>query len=255
MTSNTSKISDRLPGDKKPEEIALEKSGNVYALQKHRYILWFLTAEKIDGGTNLNGLLCTEVALRENTQRETALREKIRGLLTRTTTDDSATLVQELQEEISKLNKEYWKLERRWWQIRASFKDTSLTRGIELWRSHPKWYMHRVLREDCVGRGGCCGRGCGCCSNRQNIPERKFAAGHCTVECACCEQARGFELDSDQKAQIQEAFKLDRAGPGAWYYNRIKLAALLGLMVGNCDNPFDLLDEPPPTYLPPSVPS
>lgn len=248
-------MSVRLPGDQRSAEIDLEKSGNVYALQKHRWTVWFEKGASIKGGTDLNALLVTEVALRENTQREMALREKIRGLLKGAIPDNNAPLVQDLQEDISKLAKEYWNLERRWWKIRSSFKDGPLTRAIELWRSHPKWYMHRVLREDCAGRGGCCGRGCGCCSNRQNIPERKFAVGHCTVECSCCERPRGFELDPEQKSQIQEAFKLDRASPGVWYYSRIRFAALLGLMVGNSDNPFDLIDEPPPRYVPPSMTS
>ncbi|KAJ5601146.1 hypothetical protein N7510_010680 [Penicillium lagena] len=192
----------------------------------------------------MEALLGIEVALRENTQHEVALLEKIKQIA-----DHSAPLVQELQDEVSKFAKEYWFLERQWWETKASFKDSTLTRGMDLWRSHPKWYMHRVLREDCVGRGGCCGRNCGCCSNRQNIL-RKFAIGHCTVECSCCERARGFELDPKQKAQIQETFKLELAGPHPWYYYRILLASFLGLMAGNDGNPFDLIDDPPPRYVP-----
>lgn len=161
-------------------EIGLEKSRNIYALQKYRYFQWW----KYSSDVNFPRLLEIEVVLRENTQRDMALREKLNRLVKENIKEDSRnlTLIQGLQEEISKLAKQYWFLERFWWEIRSAYKDSPTTRGFDLWRSHPKRYMHQVLSEGCAGRGGCCGRGCGCCSNRQTMTDRKFAAGHCTVD-------------------------------------------------------------------------
>ncbi|CAG8892899.1 unnamed protein product [Penicillium egyptiacum] len=233
-------------GDKTDEEIDLERSGDICLLQRYRYATFADEENPRQCPTDLKGLLQTEIALRENTQREIALKGKIEELAKE---GINVTVVQDLQEDLSTLSKEYWTLERRWWKIRFSFEDSPLTRGIDYWRPQPKWYMHRVLWEDCVGRGGCCGRDCGCCSHRQS--ERKFAVGHCTVECSCCEKARGFALDLEQKSQIQDSFKLDYDGPRAWYYNRIKTAALLGLTAGSYENPLDLIVDLPPRYTPP----
>lgn len=234
-------------GDKSDEELDLESSGDICLLQRYRYATFTDEDNPPMCPINLRGLLQTEVALRENTQREMALKEKI-GHLSKE--DTYVTVLQDLQEELSTLSTEYWTLERRWWEIRSSYDDGPLTRGIDFWRSQPKWYMHQVLVEDCMGRGGCCGRDCGCCSHRQS--ERKFAVGHCTVECSCCERARGFALDPEQKSQIRESFKLDYKSIRAWYYNRIKTASLLGLMAGSYENPLDLIVDLPPRYATPS---
>ncbi|CAP98747.1 Pc22g14590 [Penicillium rubens Wisconsin 54-1255] len=234
-------------GDESDEGLELESSGDICLLQRYRYSTFANRDTPPPYPTDLKGLLQTEVALRENTQREIALKEKIEELAKE---DTYATVVQDLQEELSTLSKEYWTLERRWWEIRSSYCDGPLARGIEFWRSQPKWYMHRVLVEDCVGRGGCCGRDCGCCSHRQS--ERKFAVGHCTVECSCCERARGFALDPEQKSQLRETFKLDCNRPRAWYYDRMRTASLLGLMAGNYENPLNLIVDVPPRYTAPS---
>lgn len=55
-------------------------------------------------------------------------------------------------------------------------------------------------KKACAARGGCCGRGCGCCSKpltEYTMPGSLFGKksriyGHCTVECPCCIRARGF---------------------------------------------------------------
>lgn len=239
VRSEISRMEVELSGDKRAEEVALELSGNIHALQTYRYSQWKSNAPKIRGGTDLNGLMRTESALRENAQREDKtkilLREEPRN--------------QALEQEISKLAKEYWILEREWWKIRASYREGPLTRAIDLWRSNPKWFMHSTLCEDCAGRGGCCGRECGCCLNRLNKAQRKRAVGHCTVECPCCEASRGFELSPGEKAQIREDFSFELSSPRRWYYQRIMRVSLMGLTTGDSDNPFDLIEDEPPPYV------
>ena len=192
---------------------------------------------------DMMGLLRTEVALREHTQREMALRENLEGLLKVPTTRNLATRiqVQYLQVEISDLSRKYWRLEREWWKIRTSFMDGPLTRGIDYWRSQPKWYMHSVLCDDCAGRGGCCARDCGCCYRRGG---RRFSVGHCTVRCSCCKNERGFKLDKKEKSQIQEDFET-----GGCNYIRIRNAALLGLKNGGWKNPSNYIRDLPPKYM------
>lgn len=153
-----------------------------------------------------------------------------------------------IEEEMVSLDQESWFAERSWWSKRASFYEGPLSRGIELWRSHPSWYMHPILRQDCAERGGCCGRACNCCFRRQGLlPHRKFeGGGHCTVYCDCCEKARGFKFTSDDIADIESLFDLSRSG----YFIRICLA-LLGLIQDNLDdNPFDLIENMSPQYTP-----
>ncbi|CAG8014144.1 unnamed protein product [Penicillium salamii] len=117
-----------------------------------------------------------------------------------------------------------------------------LTRGLNLWRSHPRWFMHRVLADDCAGRGGCYGRDCGCCLGREVSPARKLGAGHCTIECGCCMKARGFTLTPEQKKGMTRVFRISRDYQDP-YYHRIVMASIWGLWKGSQDSPFDLIDE------------
>ncbi|KAJ5826102.1 hypothetical protein N7474_003240 [Penicillium riverlandense] len=120
-------------------ETDLEKSGNIYALQKYRYEQWWEYPTKID----FSALLETEVVLREIAQREMAVRDKLNRIIGENIEkgkgNRNVTLVQGLQGKLSKLAKQYWLLERLWWEIRSAYKDCPMTRGFDLWRSHPKW--------------------------------------------------------------------------------------------------------------------
>ncbi|KAJ6186025.1 hypothetical protein N7519_007326 [Penicillium mononematosum] len=97
-------------GDETDEELELEISGDICLLQRYRYSTFTDEDNPPLCPTDLRGLLQTEVALRENTQREIALKEKIEELAKE---DSYVTVVQDLQEELSTLSTEYWTLERR----------------------------------------------------------------------------------------------------------------------------------------------
>jgi len=116
-----------------------------------------------------------------------------------------------------------------------------MVRGFNVWRSHPKWYMHCSLRLDCKARGGCCGRDCGCCSDHINKPG---SPGHCTVDCYCCEQARGFYLDGPDRWELQTSFDFGSDDPNrSSYVFRIAQVSFLGLLTGSDRDPFELIDE------------
>jgi hypothetical protein len=136
-------------------EMDLEDSGQIYSLQSYR---WDQRVEAND--PDMDRLLCIELSLRQNTQREIALREERQRLLDN---NKQGSLFQRarlrlLNDKIRKSLKAHWSLERLWWQKRSSFEDGPLTRAIDYWRSQPQWYMHKVLVEDCAGMGGCCAR-------------------------------------------------------------------------------------------------
>lgn len=115
-------------------------------------------------------------------------------------------------------------------------------RAFELWRSHPRWYMHRVLVEDCAGRRGCCGCDCGCCLNRDISLKRQLGRRHCTFEYGCCCKARGFKLTPEEVKNLHKQARLDGNMPR---YYLMSQASIWGILDGNHDNPFDLIDGPP----------
>ncbi|OQD70967.1 hypothetical protein PENPOL_c001G05469 [Penicillium polonicum] len=289
------------------KEHKLKQGEDINALQRCRYER-YVYEQDLDGKEDrLADFLDVETGLREIAQREICLREQYEQDPTN------------LEEEFKTTGKEYKRLEHEWCMMRDFF-DGPLGRAFQFWRSNPRWYMHRVLREDCAGRGGCCGRDCGCCLNRKLDETRKRAAGHCTVECGCCAKARGFELSEDDKKYFSIRYAVSEDGKkgldlkdlhlknlemqnlhlrqklteetmkgdlmryefsdGAVeefqryinedgitddeaeftddecpedeeedpYYRRISQASIWGLVDGNFENPFDLIDKEPTCY-------
>ncbi|KAJ5837007.1 hypothetical protein N7447_003033 [Penicillium robsamsonii] len=171
------------------KENELKLNGDTNALQRCRYERYVYEQELDVKEDRLAAFLDTETRLREIAQRELCLKEQL---------EQDPTVKQELID----AQREYGRIEHEWLVIRNSFSSTSLQRAFELWRGTPRWYMHRVLREDCAERGGCCGRGCECCLSRKLDLTRKRAAGHCTVECGCCQKARGYDLSEEEKTNF-----------------------------------------------------
>ncbi|CAG7975487.1 unnamed protein product [Penicillium nalgiovense] len=184
------KIDLTLPGEKTEDETKVEQSGDIDALQRYRWNVvhqmeYYYTGRALE-------LLPVEQDLRSTVQEEQILTEKPE--ITR-----SWPLYNNTQAKLQAFDKRYWLLERQWWKVRNSFVEGPLIRAFDLWRSHPLWYMHRVLVEDCERRGGCCSRSCGCCVSRKISKTRQLGAGHCMVACGCCHRARGFELTRKEK--------------------------------------------------------
>lgn len=255
----------RLSGDQDKKEVDLESSGNISALQRYRWVKW---CNSLNSQPDPRGkLLGLETRLRKNTQLEIALREVLQSL-SRLAIQDQAesfrfskkhptwwafwrviegtssahTNTQEIEEKIHTCAQEYWILERQWWEARAGVKDGPLTRAMDLWRSQPRWHMHRVLVEDCIGMGGCCARRCGCCDKRQEmLIDRRFAAGHCTLECSCCKKSRGYKLTWKQKFKTKNLRSPEKLQAR---YKRVMRASLVGLVAGSNEDPVDLIQPP-----------
>ncbi|PLB50386.1 hypothetical protein P170DRAFT_143038 [Aspergillus steynii IBT 23096] len=86
--------------------------------------------------------------------------------------------------------------------------DENFRRSVETTRrNNPDWSLSEWLRSYCAGKGGCCGRTCGCCEGpRHGIETKGF--GHCTSACVCCEQARGFHIDTSKGDAHLPQFKI-----------------------------------------------
>lgn len=232
-----------MPGDTTVKEALLERYGSIDRLQRYRLYRWM----KNGGSLNTDPvmmLLGVEGEIRQIVQKELSLKDKVKRI-----PEKDILGAESLYQELDGLSKEYWWLERKWWWCRGNFTSGPLTRAFELWRSHPRWYMHPVLREDCTNKGGCCGRGCGCCVNRAISPARQLGHGHCTVECACCRKARGFDFDTNQKKRVEEWFDYSPVGGQKavdnkkMYLYRVYWASIWGIVVDSDKSPFDLVGE------------
>jgi hypothetical protein len=103
--------------DPQQDEIELEKSGDIYALQKYRLALWFNYDNKAWKLDFPRVLFITEIRLRENTQREMMLREKLQKLEEDPT--NKTAEIQELRDKIQTSSQQYWWKERFWWTVRT----------------------------------------------------------------------------------------------------------------------------------------
>ena len=215
-------------------EKRLEEKDQIHALQEHRYKEYF-NRKLANPDNHFSEFLTTESQLREIVQREAALAED-----TNRSPDDP-----ELHIELQVLNESYFLAERRWYGLVDQFTFGPLKRAFEFWRSHPQWYLHRALSEDCVKRGGCCGRACRCCHHRKPTSARKFGVGHCTVECACCEKARGFKLDETATKAMTQFYALSGEGENLHYFKKIQKVSIWGLVDDSEESPFALIDVPP----------
>ncbi|KAJ5146443.1 uncharacterized protein N7515_001007 [Penicillium bovifimosum] len=174
-----------LLGEPSLRETELEKNGDINALQRYRRDRYIYELDLHGGSDCLEDFLETERQLRETIQRMTRLGEQNK-------------------QEFEDLQNRYRYLERQWGKYRSAFSNGPLSRAFDLWRSHPRWYMHPVLREDCAARGGCCSRECGCCLNRSLNLARTHAAGHCTAECGCCRKAEVPGLSEAKELALRD---------------------------------------------------
>lgn len=227
-------------------EARLERFGYFNAVQRYRYKAYSRRPWPRDKPP-FSYFLTKERELREIAQREISLKAGIVTPLLGNEIEQGQPRSKDLQKELDILNRRYWFLEQRWWKLRSEFPRGPLIRAFELWRSHPRWYMHRSLVEDCARRGGCCGRGCGCCVDRELSATRTLGVGHCTVECGCCCESRGFELSLKEKEEQNQLFTLfvDKDGDSNPYAELIIMVSIWGLLDSSAESPFDVIVDVP----------
>lgn len=149
-----------------------------------------------------------ELSLRYHAQREESLLQDYQSLKPNASDKEDKEKLATYLEELKTCSKSYWFGERHLCALEAMIPPDPLRRAYDTWRSNPKWYLHPHLVKDCADNGGCCSRQCGCCQKRALNTERRRGIGHCTIDCACCSKARGFELeDSERKKIIKSSFE------------------------------------------------
>ncbi|CAG8943261.1 unnamed protein product [Penicillium salamii] len=221
-------MSQPIGGEKPGAEVQLEKKGEINALQRYRYQKW------LQNTTDPNiscELLDIEEDLREITQEELSIKEGCPAPGRNPT------------ERLRLLNANFWLKSLKWWYCRSNLEDFEL-RAFKLWRLNPRWYMHRALVEECIGRQGCCARACGCCQKREISPGRSLGVGHCTLECACCRKSRGFEASSKDKKFLKEQFKSAVKEP-SHRVTRYSQVSIWGLVGDSEEDPSNMIDAPP----------
>ncbi|RAH50010.1 uncharacterized protein BO95DRAFT_459519 [Aspergillus brunneoviolaceus CBS 621.78] len=195
-----------------------EKRGNFHQAQgaRLRLFAWDLAARKFEDPFELQqgvqlwrsmiSLIQNDNDLNFEIQHEAALQHKHQVLdaMLRHLADTSdvgsepifsaMSQMQAIENELCTVHEQIWKLERKAHRILRKFPVSfgPVKRAVCANRARPDWHLTEFLREDCEGRGGCCGRGCGCCAGPRSAHRAKW--GHCTAACVCCERARGFAV-------------------------------------------------------------
>ncbi|KAL5361878.1 hypothetical protein BJX96DRAFT_166225 [Aspergillus floccosus] len=72
---------------------------------------------------------------------------------------------------------------------------TPVYRAMTSRQRDPDWYLTGWLRYRCAGAGGCCGRSCGCCEKPRETTGAQGRFGHCTPNCLCCIEHRGYPIN------------------------------------------------------------
>jgi hypothetical protein len=162
------------------------------------------------GAPRFFAIIIAYTHLRESTQREEALSKIIEGQRKQMAIDDTnesaKAELEQLEHEIKGLRRRIWSQEQTLYRAEWTLWGDLRTKYYAV-RKHPKWFLCPELVEDCVSRGGCCARECGCCEKRASSPQRKKGHGHCTVECGCCIRNRGIELTEEEKEQTRHDFE------------------------------------------------
>lgn len=153
------------------------------------------------------GMMEMEIMFSSAVQRENVVKEEIERLETNPLLSDEKQRPT-LYEELARLEREFWSLERTLAVVAADCPSEPAKDAYLALRKRNRWHLtSQWLREDCVQRGGCCGRSCRCCEQRMES-HRGYGRGHCTAQCGCCSRLRGAELTDAQREEMRPAFDL-----------------------------------------------
>jgi hypothetical protein len=152
-------------------------------------------------------IIYAEQNLRATVQRVDMMKKRIKALEKAASIEDNKTHLSDWEEELEQLQRMGWKQELELYEREQLMPEWPLKQGYDRLRESAAWYMRIELVRDCVDRGGCCSRSCGCCGQRHLDSERKRGAGHCTLECSCCSTYRDVELSLVEKIKFTERLR------------------------------------------------
>lgn len=193
-------------------ESTLEESGHVELAQIVRWHR-FWESDTVNTDTFLQWsqkIVEADIKSRWILQRETYVQEEVHALQKSLAIDDKDDSTQSHQlgvyeAELEGLKTQSWAHKKHAWNLEGNVKPGFTTRVFRACREDPNWYLCPWLSQDCAGRGGCCGRGCGCC---QKQTQHGQSRGHCTSACGCCVRTQGRNSDGKQTDMADFPFNI-----------------------------------------------
>lgn len=209
-------------------ESVLEKHGHYQLAQLVRWkMFWTIDTHRINKIKRWSQrIVKADVEFRWILQREAYIQQEIGALKTLDGADLTITRNQLIayETELQRLNGYYWKSRKLTGELKGNLPD-DITRAFNACRSNPAWYLCAWMRQDCAERGGCCGRGCGCCDETYRGQPR----GHCTSACGCCIRAEDrLTSEYDRPIDMQD-YPFDIACYLSPYSKRLFRAYIWGL--------------------------
>lgn len=147
-----------------------------------------------------------ESELRESVQRAERLEDRLRMLQKTMSGDDETKKLYKCDEELNTLRKTIDLKQQDLCDKESLLPRKPLKDTYDKIRQNPAWYLDEEFVKDCIGRGGCCSRGCRCCEKRHLGSERRKGIGHCTVECGCCASYRGYDYTEEERKDLAKRF-------------------------------------------------
>ncbi len=93
----------------------------------------------------------------------------------------------------------------KWKATADGLEGTAVFRGLRTNRKLVYWWWAFWLNKQCAQAGGCCARGCKCCT-RSKVRDLDFETwgGHCTPACSCCLHHLGVDRAIEQLGSGRE---------------------------------------------------
>lgn len=151
-------------------------------------------------------IIIAEYLLREIAQQEQSLNSKVR-VLRKIATDEDKDKEAQYNEELTSLLRQYGQAEYKLYLAETMLPIGPIKQSYDTLRENTTWYLRKELVDDCVKRGGCCSRSCGCCQIRHEVTGRNKGIGHCAPTCECCSSERGFEYTAEEREGFVDDFK------------------------------------------------
>lgn len=151
-------------------------------------------------------IIIAEYLLREIVQQEQSLNSKVR-VLRKIATDKDKDKEAQYNEELTSLLLQYGQAEYKLYLVETMLPIGPIKQSYDTLRENTTWYLRKELVDDCVKRGGCCSRSCGCCQIRHEVTGRNKGIGHCAPTCECRSSERGFEYTAEEREGSVDDFK------------------------------------------------
>ena len=227
-------------------ESKLEDTGYSQLAQIVRWnIFWRLSKDSRKKNLNWSQkVVVADIKGRWIVQRRTYLQEEIRYLrkflsvplisAVEAENKDASKKIYQLsayEEELQHQDRRIWDDAQHYWKLEVEMPSGCQERAFRAYRKDPNWYLCAWLRQDCAGRGGCCGRDCGCCEKPRatNTAHHRWNQGHCTSACGCCIRTQGRDGCGVKERSDLEDFPLNIPAAKSAYSRRIYRAYIFGL--------------------------